>query len=237
MLPEPNRNSPGTLIFYCCVFAVLSLGTYLANFWMNRSYLSGYIDKEDDIAGDTDLNKRLILERKEAIRLDSLLYTFNHILLPISMIMLNYSLMSTVAKLFFISYDDNSQAKAEKYVLLTSNMGECAGSALAIVVQFVKVKWLFVLLGCRIILWLIMAIDTTANQSKISSVSFVWFIFFFTFTFLSGFVSTQLSSAAVSMVQEKHRKTVGFILFVSIIFGVSYGDFATIISFSKVNPN
>lgn len=233
ILPDPKEHSLATLIVYCSVFGCVTVGAYLFSLWLNKQYLGGYIEKEDDIVGDTDLNRRLVLERRETIKLDAILYTFSYVLLPLSMVILNYALSSTVFRLFFISFDDDSQAKAEKWVLFTSNLGECLGSAMTILVQFVKVKWLFALLGCRITLWFIMALDSTHNHSKFTKVNAVWFMLLFTFAFLSGFLSTQLSSVAVSMVQEKHRKNVGFLLFVCITIGTSYGDFATLFSFTK----
>lgn len=237
ILKDPDLNCHLTLTIYCMVFMCLNLTIFAGNLWTNIKYEEGYIERADDLVGETDLNRRLVEEKREVNKFETLRVTFKQVLLPLSMVILNQSMNSPISQLFYLSHADPSFLKAQKWVMFTTNLGEAIGNLLCITIRFIKVKWLLTLLAGKLVLWYILILDSSLNKAELSSMTFNWFICLLMLSSIGGFVSVQLARLAVSMVHEKYRKTVGFLLFFAHAFGSSYGDFSTLLSFSERQPN
>lgn len=217
------------------VYALINLFLYVGAYFLNREYIKRYINRDDDLIGETDMLRRIIKDRKDPVSIYTYINLAKELALLVALCLLNFSLNSAASKFFEWQFTSTGKTPvlSKCIVLLISNVLELVGSGVCLKVQLSKpAQIVFCTILPRLaiigVLFVASQYDRRWFENKIALILVVS-----VFYFVNGFGKIQLFSMAAKRVEDKQKKNVGFLMMFAMCFGILYGDLTCISIFKN----
>lgn len=214
---------------YAIVYGLVNTTLCAAGLFVNKHYIDRYINKKDDLVGETDMLRRVIKDKMDPVSIYTYIRLIRELKLPVSMSLLNFSL-NTVAQNLLVWHLRVSMSNRDlpfNLILLLSNVAECLGAVICLSAQIYNSLSLVATTVPRVLLFGTL-MYSTANSKEWFESTTVLLISLCVFMLLNGFNKVQLFAMAARRVEDKQKKNVGFLMMLILCAGTSYGDLTSL---------
>ena len=200
-----------------------SAGIYFVMFYITHKYISHYIYREDDLTGQTDAIKRMVKDSFQGDTFDMVVDIIKKLMFPSSLLMLNLAITPLANRIFSIASNSSANATPDFLLFWVSRICIIPGIYLGKFLILGSLTCVNLLTILRLGLLSFMITDNFC-QLGLLKIGWVYKSLFGTFYCSLGFCLINLYAQSAARNEDWKRKKVGFIMFVSTVIGLAYGD-------------
>lgn|SRR3990167_1996865 len=198
---------------------------YFMMFYLTHKYISHYIYREDDLTGQNDAIRRMVKDSFQGDTFDMLMDILKKLLFPSALMILNLGITPLVTCLLTISTSDNSELSNKQYFLQfwMSRVWILPGIYIGKFKIFSSLGFMNLITFFRLSIMSFLIVDNV-YRFQFLKYQWVYHTIFITFYMSLGYCLINLYAQAAARNEDWKRKKVGFIMFISTVIGLAYGD-------------
>jgi hypothetical protein len=199
-----------------------SAGIYFLMFFLTHKYISFYIYREDDLTGQTDAIRRMVRDSFQGDPFDVVVDILKKLLFPSSLLILNLGITPLATKLVTI-IQPNYVQNSEFFHYWVCRVCIIPGVYFGKYWILRSLGWISILTILRLLILCIMVVDNFFQLGLLTN-HLVYWPTYITFYCSLGYCLINVYAQSAARNEDWKRKKVGFIMFLSTVVGLAYGD-------------
>lgn len=204
---------------------LLNSAVYLCIFAVNSKYISHYINRNDDLVGQNETIRIIIKEKETNSTYTQYFELFSKHLLPVVLVFLNPSLNALCKILYFNTNPLNSknEEKMNLVISIVANTSCVLGVLLHLLIPNAQILLVSFLTLVRLGLLGFLAVDSnfptgflTSPSNWVTSMALFWLFF--------GYNQASTFTIAAQRTEDKYKNNTGYLLTLSMMLGIVYGE-------------
>lgn len=196
---------------------------YFVMFFITHKYISYYIYREDDLTGQTDAIKRMVKDSFQGDTFDMVVDILKKLMFPSSLLILNLAITPLANRVFTIASNSTVAVAPDFLLFWVSRLCIIPGIYLGKFFILKSLTWINLLTLLRLGLFAFLVVDNFC-QFALLQIGWLYKSLFGCFYLSLGFCLINLYAQSAARNEDWKRKKVGFIMFVSTVLGLAYGD-------------
>lgn len=219
-------NSDSNDFMYVWWFSAVLTSAIFANFYISRKYIKNFLDKKDDLTGETD-SLREIVENEEKNNQTS--QVFKKVLAMFFCLILCYSITLACFPNLTLAvgnhwFKDKAMKQKSAIIALIFNIFDFLGK---LSYKYLPMKdnifvYIYSLLRISFVFFYVMAADDSLDTNLFKD-PYVGVVLLVLLAFTNGHFTSVAYTLASERCENKSKKTCGYLMTVSLFVGLVYG--------------